>query len=211
MKQSLLFLFFFTLFFAFAPSSSLQAQSKEKYKKHYKKKHRKGKKKKHLKRKRKKQELSRKVKKTGTSSLKAETTRSPSSKLPTNKAFAANEIIIEAKRHLGTKYRYGGESPKGFDCSGYTQYVFKKTGIDISRTSKTQAREGQRIKINEAQKGDLLFFAKNGKTISHVGIVISDKNESLKMIHSSSSGVNITSIKSSRYWKNKLRFARRIL
>jgi len=128
------------------------------------------------------------------------------------KKAKSTQLIFEAKKHRGVRYRYGGESPNsGFDCSGFTQYVFKKKGIDLPRNSREQARKGQLVKSNKVRKGDLVFFGRSKNRISHVGIVVSEKGEPLKMIHaSSSSGVTITDLTKSDYWKKRLLFFRRI-
>lgn len=96
----------------------------------------------------------------------------------------AIKIVQEAKKLLGTPYKYGATGPNRFDCSGFTKYVFKKCGIDIPRTSKTQAKIGKKVSKSSLQIGDLVFFNSNGKgtTISHVGIYIGNG----KFIHASS-------------------------
>lgn len=82
----------------------------------------------------------------------------------------------------------GGISPEtGFDCSGFTQYVFKKAGVSIPRSSRAQAKAGEKINLADAQTGDLVFFSQNKERISHVGIVLSPKGAPLSMIHASSS------------------------
>lgn len=93
------------------------------------------------------------------------------------------QIVDEAKKYLGVRYRYGGTTPRGFDCSGYVQYVCKKVGISITRTSSSQFGEGRAVKKSELMPGDLLFFGK-GKRINHVGIYVGNG----QMIHSPQSG-----------------------
>ena len=121
-------------------------------------------------------------------------------------------IAIQSQKYLGSPYRWGGESPKGFDCSGFTQYIFKKTAnVNLPRTAAEQSQIGKSISIKKAQKGDLIFFASKRKKIDHVGIVLENNKGKLMMIHSASStGVTITDVNNSEYWKKKLRFARRI-
>jgi len=119
---------------------------------------------------------------------------------------ADRQAIVEyAKTLLGVKYVYGGETPKGFDCSGFVQYVFKHFGISIERTSRDQARGGKPVKKSELKPGDLVFFDtndSNGKLndISHVGIYIGDG----KFIHASTyehKKIVIESLSSSYYSK----------
>lgn len=110
----------------------------------------------------------------------------------------AAEVIAFAKKYLGTKYVYGGSSPKGFDCSGFTSYVFKNFDISLSRSSKAQYANTTHVKRSELQPGDLLFFRSPGsKSIGHVGIYIGDN----QMIHASSPGdvVKIDTIASGYY------------
>jgi cell wall-associated NlpC family hydrolase len=85
---------------------------------------------------------------------------------------------------VGTRYRYGGESPRtGFDCSGFVQYVFAKNGVELPRTSRLQAGAGQPLPLNvkSLQPGDLLLFASNGTGVNHVAIYVGHN----RMLHSS--------------------------
>ena len=122
-------------------------------------------------------------------------------------------LLNEAQKYLRTPYRYGGNTPKqGFDCSGYMKYVYQKEGITLPRVSKEQAKEGQKVKRNDAQAGDLVYFGPRKGKITHIGMVISDPGEKLKMIHASSSrGVEITEIDGIKYWEKRLQGFRRVL
>ncbi|MBO4871180.1 MAG: C40 family peptidase [Muribaculaceae bacterium] len=98
------------------------------------------------------------------------------------------EILDFAFKFKGVPYRHGASSPRAFDCSGFTSYVFKRFGISLDRRSGAQINDGRRISRSELQPGDLVFF--NGravnKRIGHVGIVTEvDKNNSggFKFIH----------------------------
>lgn len=126
-------------------------------------------------------------------------------------SVSSNSLVQEALKHLGTRYKYGGESPRsGFDCSGLVQFVYKKYGTNLPRTSLQQSKQGKKIRLSDAKPGDLVFFSSKGK-VNHVGIVISRKGEALKMVHSgSSTGVIVTTISNSNYWKKRLKFVRRI-
>ncbi len=115
-----------------------------------------------------------------------------------------DEIIITAKKHLGTPYVWAGSAPGGFDCSGFTSYVLKQNGKSLPRRAVDQHTSAQKVKEKNAQKGDLVFFD-NGSGISHVGIVVSEKGEPLTMIHSASSkGVIITDVTKSEYWTKRI-------
>ncbi len=123
-----------------------------------------------------------------------------------------NEIVKTALKLLGSKYRYGGNNPReGFDCSGFTSYVYGKYGYRLPRTSSAQSKTGKKIKIKNAKPGDLIFF-KNRRKINHVGIVVSNKNNSLIIIHSTTSkGVKKDDVLNSIYWKKRITFAKDII
>jgi len=124
----------------------------------------------------------------------------------------ARSICATANSLIGVKYKSGGTNPNGFDCSGFTSYVFKKNNISLSRTSTEQSRTVKSVKAKKAKPGDLLFFGKSKKRIHHVGIVVENKLGQLKMIHSSSSnGVILTEVYSSEYWSKRLQMAGRVL
>lgn len=107
-------------------------------------------------------------------------------------------IVSTAKRYIGVHYKYGGESPRGFDCSGYVRYVYKKNGVDVPRATLSQYREGRKVSISKANPADLVFFRTRGGKISHVGIYLGKGT----FIHAPSSGkrVSIASM-NNRYWK----------
>ncbi|MGI8317004.1 S-layer homology domain-containing protein [Halobacillus mangrovi] len=122
---------------------------------------------------------------------------------------ASGEDVIDfAKNYLGTPYQWSGESPDGFDCSGFTYYVMENFGVDLSRGSYEQYKEGTYISASNLQKGDLVFFSGTYKDgISHVGIYIGGG----EMISSTkSSGVAIDPVFSG-YWGDKYTGAKRFL
>jgi cell wall-associated NlpC family hydrolase len=101
----------------------------------------------------------------------------------TVKASAAR-VLATADRYLGTRYRYGGETPGvGFDCSGFVQYVFGRHGVNLPRTSRQQATAGQALRrgVGTLQPGDLLLFATRGSRINHVAIYVGGN----RILHSS--------------------------
>lgn len=121
-------------------------------------------------------------------------------------------MIDFAEQYLGVPYKWGGTTSRGFDCSGYVQYVYQHAGYQLERVSKDQSKEGKKVRLKKVQKGDLLFFGDKKRKISHVGMVVSDKGEPIKMIHAgSSTGVTISNVESSDYWMNQLQKARRVL
>lgn len=123
----------------------------------------------------------------------------------TESSSSSSDIVATAKQYLGTGYVYGGASPSGFDCSGFTMYVYGQHGYSLphSATSQWQSGLGTRVySISELQPGDLVFFndpSRNaGKACSHVGIYVGNG----KHIHSSSSrsgGVIVSSLTSGYY------------
>ncbi len=118
-----------------------------------------------------------------------------------------DSIVHYAKSFLGTKYAYSCASPKtGFDCSGFTWFVFNHYKIAVPRSSKDYKTFGKEISIDAARKGDIIVFRgthAGDKSAGHVGIVISNPGEPLQFIHSSSSknhnGVVITDYNNSAY------------
>lgn len=117
-------------------------------------------------------------------------------------------IVDTGKKYLGTPYRSGQASPGGFDCSGYTSYVYKQSGVNISRSSNTQANDGTWVAKSDLQVGDLIIFAGTyRKGPSHTGIYIGNG----QFIHSSSygGGVKIDNLNSS-YYSGHYHSARRL-
>jgi cell wall-associated NlpC family hydrolase len=133
-----------------------------------------------------------------------ETKAEPTSNV-SNPALASRfEMVKFAQNQLGVPYVTAGESPSGFDCSGFTCYIMASTGRKIPRRAKDQYDASIKLKPNQAKMGDLVFFS-NGGDISHVGMLINEPGKSKKMIHASSSkGISIVEIESSDYWNKRL-------
>ena len=132
----------------------------------------------------------------------------PSAAVLKGESNIASKIISKAKSYLGTPYVWGGTSPKGFDCSGLVQYVFKQNGISLPRTTTDQVKVGSYVSKANLQPGDLVFLQNTYRQgVSHVGIYIGDG----QMIHASSSkGVVISSLSTS-YYTQHYHSARRVL
>ncbi|HEV8445591.1 MAG TPA: C40 family peptidase [Gemmatimonadaceae bacterium] len=99
----------------------------------------------------------------------------------------AARVLRTASDYVGTRYTWGGNTPgEGFDCSGFTKYVFAKYHITLPRTSREQAHAGRAIPadFSALRPGDLMMFAEPGGAISHVAIYVGDG----RIIHSSTSG-----------------------
>uniref|UniRef100_UPI00374EEB2A C40 family peptidase n=1 Tax=Clostridioides difficile TaxID=1496 RepID=UPI00374EEB2A len=87
----------------------------------------------------------------------------------TNVAGKAGTVIAEAKKHLGKPYKWGGNGPSNFDCSGLMVYCFKKVNVNLPRTSSQQSKVGKKVEQNNLQAGDLVFFH---NPVTHVGLYI---------------------------------------
>ncbi|WP_394974809.1 C40 family peptidase [uncultured Croceitalea sp.] len=125
----------------------------------------------------------------------------------------AEKVIESAMAFNGVRYKYGGTTKKGMDCSGLIYVALQENDIVFPRVSYQMANEGKRVRVNEVQKGDLLFFKtrKNSKRINHVGLVVAIENEEIKFIHSSSSrGVIVSSLREG-FWNAAFIKATRIL
>lgn len=96
-------------------------------------------------------------------------------------------ILDTAKKHIGDRYNYGGMGEKGFDCSGFVQFVYRKNGITLPRSTVDQYAGGRKIDLEEARPGDLVFFKIYRHRISHVGIFI-DRS---RFIHAPSWGKRV--------------------
>jgi len=123
-------------------------------------------------------------------------------------------IIKTARSYTGTPYLWGGTTRAGIDCSGLTGRAFQAVSITLPRTADVQAKQGEKVKKEELQPGDLLFFAtgKKRRVVTHVGIVTEVKgSDNVKFIHASTSlGVMETNLYS-EYFIKRFRGARRII
>jgi peptidoglycan DL-endopeptidase CwlO len=117
------------------------------------------------------------------------------------------QVVNYAYKFLGKPYVYGAAGPNAFDCSGLTQYVFSKMGVDLSRTTYTQVGEGTKVNRSDLKPGDLVFFNTQG-SISHVGIYVGNG----EFIHAPRTGkpVMVSSL-SDGYYSQKYATARRIV
>jgi cell wall-associated NlpC family hydrolase len=113
----------------------------------------------------------------------------------------ADELLDYAYDYLGVAYKAGGDSPAGFDCSGFTMFVFSKFGIKLTHSATVQSTEGAPIKKADLVPGDLVFFKNpsNAAAIGHVGIYVGNDS----FIHSTSPGdvVKVDSLSSTYYSK----------
>lgn len=138
-----------------------------------------------------------------------------------NSSTQADELISYAKKFLGVPYVYGGASPSGFDCSGFTMYVYDKIGISMRHGAQAQAKLGKTVNVDKSskssilknlKKGDLVFFLdyETMDEIGHCGIYIGDGD----FIHASSGSgycVKINSLLPGEYYNTRYCAARRVL
>lgn len=123
-----------------------------------------------------------------------------------------NKLEWNAKRFLGVPYVWGATGPNKFDCSGFTQWVYRDIGIDIPRVSRDQARVGKYVDYDNLRRGDMVFFSTDKKRIgvvTHVGIYLGNGD----FIHASSTGkkVVIYNFNKKKYYKKHFLWARRLI
>ena len=129
----------------------------------------------------------------------------------------AMAMVDYASKFIGTLYRSGASGPSAFDCSGFTSYVYKNFGITLSRSSRTQYLEGEKVSINNVKPGDLLFFSSRGSgrgRVGHVAMVVSVDNEAgtCRFIHASTKrGVVYQNFPDGGYYQRNFIGARRII
>jgi cell wall-associated NlpC family hydrolase len=122
-------------------------------------------------------------------------------------------IVDYAKQFNGVKYKFGGATADGMDCSGLVFESFRAFNILLPRSSRDMARKGVEIPLTNTQEGDLLFFKTRNKRneINHVGLVVTSNNGIIEFIHATlSAGVTVSKI-SENYWNSAFVEARRIL
>lgn len=115
-----------------------------------------------------------------------------------------------AKQQINKKYRWGGTNPAtGFDCSGLTQYAYKRARVNLPRTAAAQYKSTKRVSIKQLQTGDLIFFhtRRSRARINHVGIYLGGG----KFIHAPSRGKRVSVSDLNKYWRRKVVGAGRII
>jgi cell wall-associated NlpC family hydrolase len=129
--------------------------------------------------------------------------RAPEAKAPAG----GNTLVRAALAYRGTPYRWGGEARGGFDCSGFTLYLYRQRGISLPHSASAQFRMGRAVSRGDLQAGDLVFFQTITNGISHVGMYIGEG----KFVHASSrrSGGVRTDTLDSGYYRERYRGARR--
>ncbi len=125
----------------------------------------------------------------------------------------ADKIVRNALKFKGVKYKFGGTTKRGIDCSGVIYVAFGDENFQLPRISRDMAKRGSKISLSKAQKGDLLFFKtrKSRRSINHVGLIISNKKAQIRFIHATSSRGVIVSSLSEKYWKKAFVKATKVL
>jgi len=121
---------------------------------------------------------------------------------------ATTDVVRTAYSYRGTPYRWGGSSRSGFDCSGFTSYLYRRKGVNLPHSASAQFRMGHRVGHGELKPGDLVFFETVHKGISHVGMYVGNG----RFVHASSrrsGGVRVDSLQSG-YYRERFRGARRM-
>lgn len=120
-----------------------------------------------------------------------------------SRSFAArsSRVMSIGNSLKGTPYRYGGTTPRGFDCSGFTSYVFRKVGVSLPHSSSAQRSKARRISRSQARAGDLVFFHSGGGRVYHVGIYAGGG----RILHSPRSGERVKTV---GIWSSRVSFGR---
>ena len=117
----------------------------------------------------------------------------------------ADKIVANALEYKGVRYKFGGTTNRGMDCSGVVYVAFGNENVQLPRISRDMAKRGDKIALSKVKKGDLLFFktSKNRRgNINHVGLVVSHLKGQIKFLHATTSRGVIVSALSEKYWKN---------
>lgn len=135
-------------------------------------------------------------------------------RLSAESSAMVRDLLKEARRHMGKRYRSGAKGPNAFDCSGFSSYVYRQFGYNLDSSSSAQYLQGEQVGVKELREGDLVFFTGRNRRrgVGHVGIVVSADNEkgTFMFIHASTSrGIRIDG--NSGYYSSRYVGARRII
>ncbi|MFQ5935164.1 MAG: C40 family peptidase [Acidiferrobacterales bacterium] len=133
------------------------------------------------------------------STLLAACSSQPPRPTPTARDLPVNAAAVQhALRMVGAPYRYGGNTPRGFDCSGLVQYSYARAGVVIPRTTREQRKRARSVAAKKMRPGDLVFFTLEGKRASHVGLYIGGQ----RFVHAPATGKTVhVSQLSNPYWR----------
>lgn len=136
-----------------------------------------------------------------TASTSAHTSASTRSTHTSRGTSMRRKVLSTGNSLKGVPYVYGGDSPHGFDCSGYTQYVYGKAGADLPRTASAQRAATSHISRSDAAPGDLVFFHNSSGQVYHVGIYTGHNT----VLHAPHSGSHV---KTEKIWTSHVSFGR---
>jgi cell wall-associated NlpC family hydrolase len=126
---------------------------------------------------------------------------------PSISSSAGARAAAQALKLVGAPYRYGGASPRGFDCSGLVQYSYRRAGLSLPHNTERQRRVSRPIRRAELRRGDLIFFDEEGRKNSHVGIYVGGG----QFVHAPSSGKRVRRDRlDAPYWRKHLSELRRV-
>jgi cell wall-associated NlpC family hydrolase len=125
----------------------------------------------------------------------------------------AESIIEYAKQFEGVRYKWGGTTKSGMDCSGLVYESFRAYDVILTRISRDMAKRGDKISLKDVSTGDLLFFNTGNRrnSINHVGLIINIRDNNIEFIHATTNNGVITSWLNEDYWLKAFTEARRIL
>ena len=115
-----------------------------------------------------------------------------------------DKIVANALKYKGVRYKFGGTTKRGMDCSGVVYVAYGSQNVQLPRVSRDMAKRGKKTSLSKVKKGDLLFFKtskKSRRSINHVGLVVSNRKGQIRFVHSTSSRGVIVSNLSEKYWK----------
>ena len=140
----------------------------------------------------------------GCASAPAPSVQSDTAGVPASKASRAADVAVSM---VGKPYRYGGSTPRGFDCSGLVNFSYAQVGIQVSRDTRTLRRQTSLVRASSLRRGDLVFFDQEGKKYSHVGLYLGEGY----FVHAPSSGGKVrTDSLEAEYWSRHFVEGRRI-
>ena len=125
-----------------------------------------------------------------------------------------SNVIDYARKHLTIRYRSGGATTHGFDCSGFTRFCFNKFGVSLPHSSAAQGNVGQAVDKDDAQPGDLILFkghSASGSRIGHVGLITEVGGKRIKFIHSAWSGGVRYDYLNADYYRHRFMGVRRVV
>ena len=127
-------------------------------------------------------------------------------------ASTADAVVSTALTFTGVRYKYGGTTRRGMDCSGLLYVSFAENDFPFPRVSREMAEEGRKVRVQQVRKGDLLFFrtTRRGGKINHVGLVVAVEGDDVRFIHSTTSrGVIVSSLREG-FWNHAFVKATRV-